>query len=87
MHRYLTGILTYKFINGLALIILVIIFMIVSQYANQVNYGILLVKSKKIERDIHYQAFRPTVQVLSTLWPDSRVVWYLSEKVNYPTHG
>ena len=54
---------------------------IIPPYANKVNYAILLVKSKEIEYySLHYPAFEPIVQVLSTPWTDSTLV--LSAKVN-----
>ena len=58
-----------------------ICFIIIPLYANKVNCAILLVKSKGKGWDsLHYLAFEPTVQVLSTSWADSTVV--LSAKVN-----
>ena len=44
----------------------------VGRVANMVNCAILLVKSKgKGSNSLHYLAFGPTVQVLSTQWGDS----------------
>ena len=43
--------------------------------ANYVNCAILLIKRKEIGQDgLHFLAFGPTVQVLSTPWADSTVV-------------
>ena len=43
--------------------------------ANYVNCAILLIKRKEIGQDrLHFLAFVPTVQVLSTPWADSTVV-------------